>query len=276
MLKFFAILAGAAGASSFAAAGITINDFSTSQSIATNLNDLTGANQGSFVADINQTAARFFGAANGGTVDLLVEVAFPNGDPNTDGTGRRVGLAGAGLAFDNYFQPAGRRDPFFLNYTFVDSGTFNPVAIDFLSFGLRDLDEQRNTGEVGEENILFDAAATGAIEALTPAGVNVVNGALQDVGGQYAALGLTDADPFDFKLDPDTPNNDAVINFANISGTFSLVFANEAGGSNLGGGFNVVGGSRIDTTGFTRTVVPAPGAAAVLGLAGIAAARRRR
>jgi hypothetical protein len=277
MNKLYSAAAVAASAvvASGASAGLVINDFSTSQSIATDLNDLTGANVGSFTADINQTAARFFGAADGGNVDLLVEIQFPNSNPNTDGTGRRVGLAGAGLAFDDYFQSP-NRDPYVIKYTFVQTGTFTPVAIDFLSFGLIDLDERRNTGEVGEENILFDASATGAFETFTPAGVNVVNGALQDNGGQYAALGLTDNDPFDFKLDPDTENNNAVINFANVNGSFSLIFANEAGGSNLAGGFNVVGGSLIDTSGFVRTPVPAPGAAGVLAVVGLAAARRRR
>lgn len=258
------------------AGGLTIDSFSTSLGIAVD-------GDGNAV-DFNAfpTFARFQNSAPG--LDLLVEIEFPNADPNNDGTGRRVGLAGAGLKFQNYnADPDGDgsngpgRDPFVLNYQFVTAGTNNGVAIDELSVGLRDLDENR--GSIGEENILADSRANNITSLAFESGIDLrIGGGLQDSGGQYAALGLTDGDPFDFKLDPNINNNEAVINFADLAdGSFSLIFSNEAGGNNLSGGFNLVGGAAIDTTGFTTTqVVPAPGSLALLGLGGLAAMRRRR
>jgi len=264
-----AVTAGVAAAGS---TPLVIDDFSTSFSIATNINDTSGANVGSFSPNINQTAVRFFGAADSGNLDLLVEIV---GTPNAG----QVGLAGAGLAFNDYSQGSDR-DPFVLNYQFVQTGTNTGVAIDELSVGLKDLDEHRGTGQIGEENILVDGSANNVTSVETPSGVDVVFGNLQDNGNQYAALGLNNSDPFDFKLDPNSQDDDAVINFANLTdGSFSLVFSNEAGGSELSGGFNLVGGAQIDTSGFTSTQViplPHPAAMAAAGLAGIAVVRRRR
>jgi len=259
-----------AGVAASGSTPLVIDDFSTSFSIATKINDTDGDNVGSFTPNINQTEVRFFEAADSGNLDLLVSIV---GSPNEG----QAGLAGAGLEFSNYSQGS-VRDPFVINYQFVDSGTNNGVAIDELSVGLKDLDENR--GSIGEENILVDGSANNVTSVETPSGVDVVFGNLQDIGGQYAALGLNDSDPFDFKLDPNTNNNEAVINFANLTdGSFSLVFSNEAGGSNLSGGFNLVGGAAIDTSEFTTTQViplPHPAAMATAGLAGLALVRRRR
>jgi len=263
---------------------LVLDEFSTSLGIAV---DQTGS-----PVDFNTfpTFARFVGTSDtdadyaGPRLDLIVEITFPNSNPNSDGTGRSVGLAGAGLKFDNYNADSDGdgsngpgRDPYVLNFTFVESGTNNAVALDLLSMGFRDIDETRGTGMVGEENILVDGPGTGAVLGTTGAGIDVTN-ELQASGGSYAALGLGDS-PFDFKLDPNSSNNDAIIDFADVDGTFSLVFSNEAGGANLGGGFNIVGGAAIDIENPVVTEVsniPAPGAAAVLGLGGLVAARRRR
>ncbi len=59
----------------------------------------------------------------------------------------------------------------------------------------------------------------------------------------------------------------------NVDGQGFLFFPRTTGGANLNG---VNGNQQVNGSSFTFTVVPAPGAAALLGLGGLVAARRRR
>ncbi len=120
------------------------------------------------------------------------------------------------------------------------------------------------------------------------AGVDVSNNpaatpfALGSVAGKTTGDAVADGDVFEFDLDVNNPGLLAYLQGGLNSGilSFSITSLEAADPGGAGGAFPIFGTKEgmvgAATLSLTVDVVPAPGAATLLGLAGLAATRRRR
>jgi len=237
----------------------------------------------------------------GPSLDLRVDLAFPNSNPNArttpNGSSTNIGLGSAGNPFFQNYTGAdadgdgtrgGAREPFVYTYSFVESGTNNAFTVADLSVGFTDFDND-GSNFIGREVLV----ALGADSVVTATGVDATlndlsNPADMGRGQQIAGRPDIEADPTTVRLDPNLSTNgssinSAVVNFSQTN-SFEMIFMNEGfntgnGGAGLvGGGFGFTGGAEINFGGLetTTTIVPAPGSLALLGLSGLVATRRRR
>lgn len=262
-----------------AAPAATLTDVSTSLSKAVDIN----GNPVDFDDFVDFARFENAGTVDGQSIDLIAELRLPDAadfgplaDQSDNGT-TRVGLAGAGLKFENLER--GLREPssgldtrlppdtvfqdFIIDLSVVESGTSTIVPLDEFGIAFRDLDD--NESFIGTEFI-------------TLSGVSEI----ETVPGQQTVT-VTDPVTGTVTIEPTVLNNsDVAALFRDVTGPVSIGFLNHTGGSGeVNGGFNIIGSANANFGAPTETIsvapipLPAPALMLVGALGAITAVKRR-
>jgi hypothetical protein len=157
----------------------------------------------------------------GDSLDVVVEVSKKNGDPVPE----NVGFAGIGGGNQINIDA---NDIYLYEYTFVQAGTNNTVALDGLSIGLTDLDER--AGGLAHEKLTIHGADQATYQNST-IDASVENGAIV----------------LDPKVSTNNGSNNVLVDFTNVSSfTIEYDLTTSPGNAWHVGGWNLVGGDEIN------------------------------